>query len=147
MESGQTLRGVLEYDNATDSYELSQTIRETGKVSSQTVACQNGKKYTLPYVVYEKTFPCADYPPDEEVKFYDIYAECDGADCTSAITWETDVKDANCNMAAHVLNSTTISITWDTSAASRYDGMSYDELRELNSRTGWAKALKEAGRL
>ena len=148
VEAGQTLRGSLEYDNATDSYTLSQTILETGKVSSQVVECQSGKKYVLPYVVYEKTFPCADYPPDEEVLFYDISAECDGgADCTDELVWETAVKDANCDMAAHVLSSTSISITWNTSAASRYDGVPYDEIRLLNSQHGWAKALREAGRL
>ena len=39
-------------------------------------------QYNLPYIVYEKTFPCKDYPPDEIVTFRDIKVECDGSDCT-----------------------------------------------------------------
>ena len=46
--------------------------------------------------------------------FYDIKAECDGTDCTNDIEWAARVKDANCDMQANILNSTTISITWDT---------------------------------
>jgi hypothetical protein len=119
--AGQTLKGSLIYQPNDDSYLLSQTIVETGVVSSQVVACQNGKKYTIPYVVYEKTFPCADYPPDEIVSFRDVYIECDGNDCTSTTQWEAKVEDANCNMAAHInqnTSSTEISITWDTSMSS-----------------------------
>ena len=147
VQPGQTLTGRLKYDNATDSYNLSQTIFETGDVSSQVVPCQDGKKYRLPYVVYEKTFPCADYPPDEEVVFYNIKAECDGIDCTEDIAWQVDVKDSNCEMAAHILDSSSISITWNTSAASRFDDVSYGELRRLNSQSGWAKVLREADQL
>jgi hypothetical protein len=137
------------YVPATDSYDLSQTIVETGVVSSQNVPCQNGKKYTLPYVVYEKTFPCADYPPDEIVTFRNVYVECDGKDCTNLIKWTTAVKDANCNMAAHVnqtSSATSISITWDTSAPSKYDKMTRDELVLLNKNSGgvngWAKNIE-----
>ena len=58
VESGQTLQGTLTYEQTKDSYFLNQTVIETGQSSTQTVKCQNGKKYVLPYVVYEKTFPC-----------------------------------------------------------------------------------------
>ena len=139
--AGDTLHGSLVYDAGADSYVLTQTNVDTGAVSTQTVACQSGKQYTVPYVVYEKTFPCADYPPDENVTFYDIIAECDDAiDCADEIAWTPDVKDANCDMAAHVLDARTISITWDTSATSAYDRLSALELFELNHR-GWATRL------
>ena len=73
--------------------------------------------------------------------FYDIIAECDDAiDCADEIAWTPDVKDANCDMAAHVLDARTISITWDTSATSAYDRLSALELFELNHR-GWATRL------
>jgi len=137
VEAGQTLAGSLVYDESTDSYELSQTVVETGVSSSQTVKCQSGKKYTVPYVVYEKTFPCQYYPPDEKVTFTDIYVECDGKDCTDDVKWEPMVKDANCNMQANIEDSKTISITWDTSAASKYDNFSENELFQLNFH-GWA---------
>ena len=54
VEAGQTLRGSLEYKKLTDSYVLTQTVVETGAQSTQTVKCQEGKKFTVPYVVYEK---------------------------------------------------------------------------------------------
>lgn len=113
-------------------------------MSSQVVPCQEGKKFTIPYVVYEKTFPCRDYPPDGIVTFRNITVECDGVPCTQDISWRADVEDANCNMKAHIAdNNTVISITWDTSAASKYDHMSYEELHELNGKSGWgARAAK-----
>lgn len=141
VKAGQTLHGSLLYDASSDSYLLSQTIVETGEVSSQTVACQNGKKYVIPYVVYEKTYPCMDYPPDEIVTFHDIYVECDGVDCTADVSWEAKVEDENCNMQAHITqnsSSTEISITWDTSMKSKYDGLSTEQLNQINGR-GWGK--------
>ena len=78
VNAGQTLHGALVYDSSKDSYTLTQKIVETGKTSSQVVKCQNGKKFTIPYVVYEKTFPCNTYPPDQIVTFRDIIVECDG---------------------------------------------------------------------
>ena len=49
--AGQTLHGMISYDQSTDSYIISQTIVETGEISTQTVKCQNGKKFRVPYVV------------------------------------------------------------------------------------------------
>ena len=141
VKGGQTLHGSMTYDASSDSYFLNQTIVETGVSSTQTVPCQNGKKYRLPYVVYEKTFPCADYPKDEEVKFTNIVAECDGKDCVNDIKWEAKVKDANCDMTAHIIDPQTISITWNTQAKSRFDGMSRAELFKLNAH-GWASNYK-----
>ena len=176
VSAGAALRGSLVYDGAADSYTLTQTNLDTGDVSSQVVACQDGKKFTVPYVVYEKTFPCKDCassssaarararafpppsfppprltvsrpalspadPPDENVTFHDIVALCDdGIDCADELVWTPSVKDANCDMTAHVLNSRAISITWDTSAASAYDHLSDVELFDLNHR-GWATRL------
>jgi hypothetical protein len=138
VKAGQTLKGTMVYDKNTDSYDLSQTIVETGVTSSQNVVCQDGKKYNLPYVVYEKTFPCADYPPDEIVTFRDIKIECDGSDCTDTVKWRSEVEDANCKMEAVVHNNSAISITWDTSARSRFDDMPRADLVKLNAK-GWAK--------
>ncbi len=138
VSAGQTLQGSLVYDASTDSYNLSQKVLETGVTSTQNVPCQNGKTYTLPYIVYEKTFPCADYPPDEIVTFRDIYIECDGKECTDNVQWAAKVKDANCNMQAIISNSTTISITWDTKASSVYDKHSIADLVRMNAH-GWAK--------
>ena len=78
VSAGQTLHGSLVYSAASDSYTLKQTVVETGDTSSQIVKCQSGKKYNIPYVVYEKTFPCNTYPPDQIVTFRNIIIECDG---------------------------------------------------------------------
>lgn len=104
---------------------------------------QTGKKYTVPYVVYEKTTRCANYPPDGIITFHNIIVECDGKDCTQDVKWEAKVKDANCNMQAHVekgafdTSSNEISITWDTSLPSKYDNFTDAELVRLNAH-GWA---------
>eukprot|EP00036_Acanthoecidae_sp_10tr_P011183 CAMPEP_0182926210 /NCGR_PEP_ID=MMETSP0105_2-20130417/11204_1 /TAXON_ID=81532 ORGANISM="Acanthoeca-like sp., Strain 10tr" /NCGR_SAMPLE_ID=MMETSP0105_2 /ASSEMBLY_ACC=CAM_ASM_000205 /LENGTH=257 /DNA_ID=CAMNT_0025064091 /DNA_START=35 /DNA_END=808 /DNA_ORIENTATION=+ len=136
-DGGQTLHGSLVYNADADSYSLTQTNVDTGESSTQTVACQNGKKYTLPYVVYEKLFPCGDYPPDGVVTFTNITVECDNKDCTSDVRWDSQVKDANCNMKANIHSPTEISITWDTSAPSKYDNFTEAELFKLNYH-GWA---------
>jgi len=145
VKAGQTLHGSIVYDASSDAYLLSQEIVETGAVSSQTVPCQSGKKYTIPYVVYEKTFPCADYPPDAVVTFRNITIECDGSDCTKQVQWTPKVEDANCNMAAHVDKyPAEISITWDTSRSSRYDNHTHEELEALNGQSGWGAAIVRA---
>ena len=137
-KGGQTLHGSLIYDSGSDSYFLNQTLLETGVSSTQTVPCQDGKRYRLPYVVYEKTFPCSTYPPDGIVTFKDIYAECDGTDCTADIKWEAKVKDPNCDMKANIIDANTISITWDPHAKSKYDLMKPGSLILKNAH-GWAK--------
>jgi hypothetical protein len=148
VQAGQTLKGSIAYDSKTDSYQLTQTILETGQVSSQSVPAQNGKKYTVPYFVYEKVFPCSTYPPDEVVTFRDISVQCDNEDCTNAVQWSANVKDANCDMKAVISNQTTISITWDTSAKSVYDNHSIADLVKLNA-NGWARnyRLNDRGEL
>ncbi|GMI37277.1 hypothetical protein TeGR_g11314 [Tetraparma gracilis] len=144
VKTGDTLKGSLVYDASSDSYTLTQTCVETGDTSTQVVAAQDGKKYTVPYVVYEKTFPCADYPPDEAVTFRDIVMECDGVDCVDDVAWTVDVKDDNCNMAASVSDDQrSISITWDTTLESKYDSFSRAQLHDLNMATGgnWVQQL------
>ena len=142
VSSGDTLHGSLTYDESSDSYTLTQECVETGATSTQVVKAQSGKKYNIPYVVYEKTFPCADYPPDEIVTFRDIIVECDGKDCTQDVVWSEMIKDDNCEMAAHISDDNSeISITWNTKASSTYDNMSRQELFDLNYHGNWALAM------
>jgi len=137
VQAGQALHGAITYDKTSDSYEITQTVVETGAKSSQIVKCQNGKKFTVPYVVYEKTFPCKSYSPDGKVTFDVVKLECDGSDCMNEIKWEAKVKDANCNMQAHIESPKQISITWDTTTPSKYDNFTQAELVALNAH-GWA---------
>lgn len=139
VSTGDVLRGSCEYMADSDSYNLTQFDTTNGGSSSQIVKCQDGKKFTIPLVVFEKTWPCGDYPSDDKVTFFDISVECDGEDCTDKVEWSTNVKDPNCNMAAHIDSSTQISITWDTSAASRYDDIPRSVLSLLNTgKSGWS---------
>lgn len=148
VKAGQTLHGAIVYDSSSDSYELSQTIVETGATSSQVVKCQSGKKYVVPYVVYEKEWSCSNYPPDGVVTFRNIVVECDGVDCTQAVGWKAKVKDSNCNMAAHVekgsltKDSNEISITWNPSMESKFDNFTQVELVQHNS-LGWGARYAE----
>jgi len=142
VKPGQTLHGAVVYDSSSDSYTLTQTIVETGQSSSQVVPCQSGKKYVIPYVVYEKEWRCSDYPPDGVVSFRNIIVECDGTECTQDVNWQAKVEDSNCNMAAHVesgAKATTeneISITWNPSMTSQFDEYSEEELIHHNA-GGW----------
>lgn len=144
VKAGQHLHGSLIYDESTDSYTLTQEVVETGSKSSQVVKCQSGKKYVLPYVVYEKAFPCQDYPPDGIVTFTDIVAECDGKDCVKDIKWEAKNEDnKHCGMMAHISgDNNNISITWDTSGemAPALRGLSSAQLYDYNMH-GWAASL------
>ena len=145
VNSGDELHGSLVYLKDTDSYNLTQTNTATGQTSQQIVRCQDGKKYTVPYVVYEKTWRCSAYPSDGVVTFTDIKVECDNTDCTSKVDWSAEVKDPNCNMEAHIDSSTQIRITWDTSLASKYDNVTMDALFEMNlNRGGKRKAWETA---
>jgi hypothetical protein len=89
-------------------------------------------------LLFLQTWPCRDYPDDGKVTFYDIAAECDNKDCTDAIQWSSEVKDPNCDMKANIISSKSISITWDTSKASKYDNHTRAELFAMNAH-GWAK--------
>lgn len=149
VEAGQTLHGALTYMESIDAYNCTQTNVDTGVTSSQIVKCQDGKKYRLPYVVYEKTWPCRYYPEDGQVTFNIVKAECDGEDCVDAIKWESKIKDSNCDMEAHVDSNTEIRITWNPQAKSRYDNLTENELYLLNTRNsrGWSQILSETQEL
>jgi len=144
VAAGQHLHGSLVYNAATDAYTLTQEVVETGAKSTQIVKCQSGKKYVLPYVVYEKVFPCADYPSDQIVTFTDIVAECDGKDCKSDIKWAAQNKDnKHCGMMAHISgDNNNISITWNNNGemAAPFRDMSEAQLYDFNM-NGWAKGL------
>eukprot|EP00163_Fabomonas_tropica_P027437 TRINITY_DN5286_c0_g1_i3.p1 TRINITY_DN5286_c0_g1~~TRINITY_DN5286_c0_g1_i3.p1 ORF type:complete len:280 (-),score=24.50 TRINITY_DN5286_c0_g1_i3:163-975(-) len=58
VSPGQTMHGIMTYDASSDSYNVTQSCVETGATSSLQAKVPNGKKVTIPYVVYEKTWPC-----------------------------------------------------------------------------------------
>lgn len=143
VNAGQTLHGKMVYLPSQDAYNISQTIVETGESSQQIVPCQNGKKFVIPYVVYEKVWDCGSYPPDQVVTFTNIVLECDGKDCVKNTKWTTSVVDSNCEMTAHVDKyPSSISITWNVNGVSKYANHTEAELREKNLRgQTWANAI------
>jgi hypothetical protein len=66
--------------------------------------------------VFEKVAPCGDYPPDEKVTFNDIQIYCDYK-LLADPQWTTAYVDDVCNNRAHVVNASTIEITWSITAA------------------------------
>jgi hypothetical protein len=72
------------------------------------------KNYTIIYFVMEKVFPCIMYPPNDQVLFYDILVQYNNQTVTP--TWSTSYYDDNCNCRAHIVNATSIQITWDSTA-------------------------------
>ena len=141
VNAGQTLHGALVYLADQDAYNLTQTVVETGATSQQIVQCQDGKKFKVPYVVYEKVWDCADYPPDQIVTFTNIKIECDGKDCTNGVKWKPSVVDPNCDMTAHVDKyPQSLYITWSTSGQSKVAGWTDAQKYDYNY-NGWAKKL------
>lgn len=140
IPAGDHLRGTLVYNANDDSYLLTQTHMEAGRTSSQVVQCQSGKKYTLPYVVFEKTWACKDYPQDGKVEFYDIVAQCDGIDCADEIQWKAVNMVDMCDFNTHITEGTrrNISITWDPTMNSVYDDWSEEDLFAHNVQSSGA---------
>lgn len=56
------MHGDLTYLASQDAYNLTQVNLNTGAVSQQVIPCQDSRDYTVPIVVFEKTWPCRDYP-------------------------------------------------------------------------------------
>ncbi len=59
------------------------------------------------------------------------------------VTWQAAVKDANCDMTAHVDQyPKQISITWNPNKQSEFAAnRSFEELVAYNTKSGWAKKL------
>ena len=119
--AGHTLEGEIKFNGeSAQTYLIKQTDTTTGVSSQQTRPVQqlpNGefKNFTILYAVMEKVWPCQYYPPDNKVTFSNIYVECNGEQYTP--TWTTHHVDQNCDMEAHVVSPSEVSITWDTNSA------------------------------
>jgi len=118
VAAGDVLYGSVTLNDADHSYMLYHKDETSGWSVNMSIPIQQKgsdyKNYTIVYIVYEKTAPCADYPPDGEVTFYNIKIEYEGKDATSNMKWTTAYVDNVCNNRAHILNQTAVQITWDT---------------------------------
>merc|ERR1719231_508378 len=116
VNPGDVLHGVVVLNEQTKSYDVTHTNINSGWSVQHSVAIQREgfhlKNYTIAYIVFEKEAECHEYPPNGEVTFYDIVMEYEGQRVSPK--WTTDYVDDVCNNRAHVLNETSIQITWDT---------------------------------
>eukprot|EP01091_Cochliopodium_minus_P011779 TRINITY_DN3430_c0_g1_i1.p1 TRINITY_DN3430_c0_g1~~TRINITY_DN3430_c0_g1_i1.p1 ORF type:complete len:236 (-),score=68.99 TRINITY_DN3430_c0_g1_i1:41-715(-) len=116
VQPGQIVYGSVTYVPGNNSYTMKNSILGGESVSSSiAIQLENGqpKVYTDAYFVLEKVASnCKQYPPEGVVTFYDISVSYENVvDKTPA--WSTHVLDAVCGSTAHILNSTTVSITWN----------------------------------
>jgi len=116
VQPGDVLFGSVRYSPGNNSYVVFHADLNDGWGVYSTIPIQfwNGgyKNYTLAYFVMEKVWNCNQYPPDGIVTFYDIKVEYDNAPVTPQ--WSTGYVDDNCNCRAHILNPSSVSITWST---------------------------------
>ncbi len=121
MQPGDELFGSITYDAATSSYNIYHNSSDGWEVTTNIpVQKKNGvpKTYQIAYFVYEKVAPCADYPPEELVTFYDVNIQWDGV--AQPARWSTAFVEDVCNFRAHVPDPSTsggnVTITWSTAA-------------------------------
>ena len=110
MHPGDQLYGNVTYQPESNSYKAVHTSSDGWSVET-TIPVQGNKNYTIVYFVFEKAANCQQYPPEGEVVFTDIRIDYDGVQQTP--TWTTGIVDDVCNNRAHIVNETSVSITWD----------------------------------
>jgi len=121
VKAGDLLYGSITFNPNNQSYTIYHNVSgsTTWEVSTNIVVQKDGRKggyknYTIAYFVYEKPCPCADYPSDGKVTFTNINVQCDNAPITP--NWSTSYVEDVCDNRAHVIDSSTIEITWNTKA-------------------------------
>ena len=117
---GDVLHGVVDFDESAQTYtavhtnlNTKQSVTKTIDVQKETIFGSDYKKYTIMYIVFEKTCrSCAQYPPNDIVTFYDIDLQYEGQRVTPS--WNTSFVDDKCNNRAKIVNASTVAITWES---------------------------------
>eukprot|EP01061_Rhynchopus_euleeides_P036434 TRINITY_DN613_c0_g3_i1.p2 TRINITY_DN613_c0_g3~~TRINITY_DN613_c0_g3_i1.p2 ORF type:complete len:229 (+),score=108.12 TRINITY_DN613_c0_g3_i1:43-729(+) len=119
VSPGDVLHGVVTFDESAQTYTAVHTNLNTQHSVTKTIGVQKEgfggayKNYTIMYIVFEKSCrSCAQYPPNDKVTFYDIELEYEGKQVNP--TWNTSYVDNTCNNRAHIVNSSTVEITWES---------------------------------
>ncbi|EGD73234.1 hypothetical protein PTSG_04950 [Salpingoeca rosetta] len=116
VRPGDVLFGSVSYNPSKNSYTVFHKDMNDGwSVTTEIPVQRSGgdyKKYTIVYFVFEKEWDCDQYPPDGEVTFYDIKVQYNNQ--TVSPQWTTAYVDDVCNNRAHIVDESTIKITWDT---------------------------------
>jgi len=118
VQAGDVLFGSVKYDAKSQSYIVYHSDMTSGWSVTSTIQIQqddngNYKNYTIAYFVMEKEWDCSQYPPNNQVTFYDIEIQYDGKTVTP--DWTTGYVDDVCDCRAHILNATSVQITWTSS--------------------------------
>eukprot|EP01084_Bolivina_argentea_P155216 270492_1 len=136
---GDLLYGSVTYHEETHSYMLSHSDLTTGHTSivNMSIGVQEKggkyKTYDMIYVVFEKVCrQCDMYPPDDIVTFSNISVEWGGKKADPK--WTTAYVDNVCNNRAHVVDESTITITWNSKSKTDYSKLY--EMRQANNTNG-----------
>jgi exosome complex RNA-binding protein Csl4 len=135
VNAGDIVYGRVTFNEAQQVYEMYHSDLKSGKSVSMNVGVQkanNGqyKNYTITYFVMEKDCPCDEYPPNDVVTFYNIKVEWEGQQVNPKFT--TSYVDNVCDCRAHILNETSVQITWNSAATEEKDVETFKKLQVNN---------------
>eukprot|EP01113_Clastostelium_recurvatum_P032685 TRINITY_DN422_c0_g1_i2.p1 TRINITY_DN422_c0_g1~~TRINITY_DN422_c0_g1_i2.p1 ORF type:complete len:240 (-),score=69.91 TRINITY_DN422_c0_g1_i2:127-813(-) len=118
VNAGDVVYGNITYVAASNLYRMvHSSLKDNWSVQTDIPIQKDDKgdykNFTIVYFVMEKEWKCAQYPPNNEVTFYDIRVDYDGQTVANP-TVKTAFVDDVCNCRAKQLNSTSIQITWQS---------------------------------
>jgi len=150
VNAGDEVYGKVTFNEADESYTMVHSVNSTGESVSSTIKVQNDdsgspKHYNILYFVMEKSqYDCAQYPPDNQVVFYDIKVEYDGKPATP--TWKTSFVDDHCNCRAHIVSESSIKITWDSGSGETGSQAAIADAHAQQLHSGVSASLRAAAR-
>jgi len=118
VSAGDLIYGSVTFNgNSAQSYNMYHKDLTIGWSVNSTIAVQkeangNYKQYTIAYFVFEKVANCDQYPPNNEVTFFNISIYYN--DEKVSPQWSTAYVDNVCDNRATVIDESTIKITWDS---------------------------------
>jgi len=118
--AADSLYASVTFHEASQSYMMYSEILTNGHkdTSNLTIPVQKDhkgdyKKYTIVYVVFEKIcHRCDEYPADDIVTYHNISVYYGGKKVSPK--WSTGVVDEVCDMTAHIVDESTVTITWNS---------------------------------
>jgi len=118
VSAGDVLFGSVSFNEANQTYtmyhsDLNITWSVVSNIEVQKQDNGDYKNFTIAYFVFEKVWACPQYPPNNQVTFFDIQIDYDYQTVTP--NWNTSYVSNACDCRAHIVNTTTVQITWDSS--------------------------------
>jgi len=117
VKPGDVLSGSIDITSKRDAYFVKFENLSGDKWSVNTtipIQVVNGvlKSYTIAYFVLEQRWECQYYSTSNVVTFYDIVVEYDTVPVIPE--WTTSFVQDVCDCRAHILNSKSVQITWNS---------------------------------